>query len=364
MCTSFKCILRRNNNYASNASAMQKAVGNATSGTRNISIPLRLICKTLFPTKWVNASQTLRSMNQENETKTTAKQGKQALFMKNFIKAGRCFYGIGIVALGIHQLVIKDFRQDILPPFPAWAHEYIVFSILTGIALIFAGIIISGLFTIKLVNTKSICLYLGFCFLAIIITCHLPYILILSPNKASRLDGWFDAGEALAYCGGAFVMAGSFSKNSFSEDRQNFFELRIEKLVPLGRFFYSTLIILFGCSHFVFTSFVSTMVPKWIGAPVFWTYFAGVALIGSGVAIIFKIWIRPIAFLLAIMLFLFFIFFHVPAAIANPSMGGGNEIVRAIIALLLCGIATVIALTNNPRIKLGKTTKTDWKNDF
>lgn len=99
----------------------------------------------------------------------------------------------------------------------------------------------------------------------------------------------------------------------------------------------------------MFTDFVSTMVPKWIGMPLFWTYFCGAALIGSGIAIIFKIWIKPIAFLLAVMLFLFFIFFHVPDAIANPYVSGGTEIVRAIIALLFCGTALVIALTNGPK---------------
>ena len=273
--------------------------------------------------------------------------------MKLLIKTGRLFYGTGIAALGIHQLVIKDFRPEILPPFPVWAHKYIVFPVLSGIALLFAGIIISGLVTIKHVTTKKICLYLGFGFLALIITSHLPYILLLSPGKASHLEVWFGAGEALAYCGGAFVMAGSFSENSFSGGQKNFFELLLEKLIPAGRIFYSLLIILFGCSHFVFTDFVSTMVPKWFGVPLFWTYFAGAALIGAGIAIIFKIWIKPIAFLLAIMLFLFFIFFHVPDAIANPYISNGNEIVRAIVALLFCGIALVIALTNGPKKESG-----------
>ncbi|MEO8712132.1 MAG: hypothetical protein ABI405_08430 [Parafilimonas sp.] len=273
------------------------------------------------------------------------------ILMKQLIKIGRLFYGIGIAALGIHQLIIKDFRPEILPPFPAWAHNNIVFPILTAIALIFAGTIISGLFKIKGVNTKNICLYLGFCFLAFIVTCHLPYILILSPDKASRLDVWFGAGEELAYCGGAFVIAGSFSENSFSAGGKNSFTLLLEKLIPAGRIFFSILIILFGCSHFVFTDAVSAMVPKWFGVPLFWTYFAAAALIGSGIAIIFKIWIKPIAFLLAIMLFLFFIFFHVPDAIANPYQDGGNEIVRAIIALLFCGIAIVIAVTNAPEKK-------------
>jgi uncharacterized membrane protein YphA (DoxX/SURF4 family) len=274
--------------------------------------------------------------------------------MKQLTKIGRLLYGIGIAALGIHQLIIKDFRTEILPPFPAWAHRYSVFPILTGVALILAGAIISGLFKIKPGNAKNVCLYLGLCFLVLIIACHLPYNLIFSPDKASGLDVWFGAGEELAYCGGAFVMAGSFSDNGASSSRKNSFELLLEKLIPVGRIFYSILIILFGCTHFVLTDFVSTMVPKFMGVPVFWTYFVGIALIGSGIAIIFKIWLRAVALLLAIMLMLFFIFFHVPDALANPYVSGGTEIVRAIVALLFCGIALVIASTNDPKKGLGK----------
>src|SRR3954465_13114630 len=102
--------------------------------------------------------------------------------MINLSKLGRLFYALGIIAYGIQQLVIKDFRPEILPPFPAWAHRYVVFPLITGAALIFAGLIIAGVFTIKGVNAKRICLYVGSYFLLLIILCHLPYILIISPN--------------------------------------------------------------------------------------------------------------------------------------------------------------------------------------
>ncbi len=272
--------------------------------------------------------------------------------MKELIKIGQLFYGLGIVALGVHQLVIKDFRSEILPAFPAWPHQYIIFPILIGIALIGAGIVISGVFKIKFALAKRVSFYLGVCFLLLAITCHLPYILFVSQEKALQLQVWFGIGEALAYGGGAFVMAGSFSGNSFSEDKRNFFESVLEKLIPAGRIFYSILIFLFGCSHFVYSAFVSTMVPGWIGPPMFWTYFVGVALIGSAIAIIFKIWIKPIALLLALMLFLFFLLFHVPEAIAKPYAGGGNEIVRAFVALLFCGIALVIASAGKTSVKV------------
>ncbi|HSD05972.1 hypothetical protein [Flavobacterium sp.] len=268
--------------------------------------------------------------------------------MKGVIKIGRLFYGISIVALGIHQLIIKNFRSEILSPFPAWAHSNIIFPILTGIALIFAGIIISGLFQIKFVNTKKTCLYLGFSFLVALIASHLPYILILSAGKTLGLQPWIDAAEELAYSGGAFVMAGSFS-DSINKDENNRFTILLEKLIPFGGIFYSVLMILFGVSHFLFAAFIATLVPKWLPFPMFWTYFFGIALIISGISIIFKIGTKPISLLLAFMLLLFFLFFHIPEAISNPSTGGGNEIVRAFVALLFCGIALGIASTNNPK---------------
>lgn len=267
--------------------------------------------------------------------------------LKMITHIGRIFYGIGIVALGVHQLIIKKFRSEILPPFPEWAHQYAVFPVLVGVALIFAGITISGLLKFKIIDTKRLCLYLGLCFLFSAIACHLPYILILSPYKATRLDVWFGVGEVLAYAGGAFVMAGTFSDNSLVKSEKSFLESLLEKIYSYGRIYYAILIILFGFSHFIFAKSVSTMVPKWIGAPMFWTYFVGVALIGSAIAITFRIWTKTVAFLLALMLFLFALLFHLPFAIANPYAGGGNEIVRGFIALLFCGIALIIAVSDS-----------------
>ncbi|MTH14137.1 DoxX family membrane protein [Flavobacterium sp. LC2016-01] len=265
--------------------------------------------------------------------------------MEKLIKIGRVFFGIGIIALGIHQLIIKKFRSEILAPFPAWANNNSIFPILIGLAFIVTGIIISGIFKIKFIDTKKVCLYLGFAFLASVLASHLPYMIMLSAEKTPDFQVWINALEALTYSGGAFVMAGSFIENS-SGGEKNFTSF-LEKLIPCGRVFYSILMIVFGLSHFFFASFIATLVPKWLPAPMFWTYFFGAALVIAGLFIIFKILIKPIGLLLAFMLLLFFLFFHIPDAVANPSAGGGNEIVRALICLLFCGIALVIALTND-----------------
>lgn len=261
--------------------------------------------------------------------------------MNSLLKTGRTLYGVGILSLGVHQLITRSFRPDILPPF-AWANQYGVLPILAGVLLIFAGAVISGVANVKSISARDTSKYLAFCFVVLIVTCHLPYILFSGPTNVSQLQTWFGVGETLAYCGGALVITGSF-RDSGSKDTHGSVESLIGKLIPAGPTFYSILIIIFGFSHFAYTDFVSTMVPKWLGAPLFWTYFVGVLLIGAGVAIILRIFLKTIALLLAIMLFLFFILFHVPDAIANPTTGGGNEIVRAIVALLFCGIALAIA---------------------
>jgi len=240
------------------------------------------------------------------------------------IRIGRFLYGLSMVAVGVHQIILKNFRPEILSPFPGWAHTHTIFPVLTGVVLIVAGIFIAGF------SAKNMCLFLGFSFLTLIVISQLPYIIFIVPGKASQIVTWFGAGEELAYSGGAFVMAGSFSGKPKS----------------IGRIFFALLIILFGSTHFVFPADVSAMVPKFLGAPMFWTYFVGAALIACGIAIIFKIWIKLTAGLLAVMLFLFFIFFHLPDAIQNPSDGHGNEIVRAIICLQFFATAMVIAITN------------------
>ncbi len=259
-------------------------------------------------------------------------------------KIGYLFFGLGIIAYGIQQIVIKDFRPQILPDFPAWAHEYSVVAIVTGVIMVAMGLIISGLFGLSEIYRVKMCLYLGFYFLALIIVSHIPYLLFVYPHKLSHLGSWGDALKGLAFSGGAFVLAGSFLENSFATLKDNSFDVILGKLVPLGRIFYCTTIILFGCNHFVYD--ISFMVPGWFGTPAFWSYFGGAALILSGVAILFKVFLKPVALLLATMLFLWFVFLHAPNAIADPYVGRGNKVVSAFDALLFCGVALVLSQSN------------------
>ncbi|AKD53850.1 hypothetical protein [Spirosoma radiotolerans] len=270
--------------------------------------------------------------------------------MSDIRSVGRLFYSLGIIAYGIQQIIIKDFRPQILPGFPAWVHEWSVFAILSGIFMIGAGFLTTGLLKVRAVIRKKIFLYLGFYFLVLLLVSHLPYLLFVYPHKLSHLGSWGDALKGLAFSGGAFIMAGSWTNEDFSFTSSNDVNAPLEKLIPLGRLFYCTTIILFGCNHFVYD--ISAMVPKWFGPLTFWSYFGGAALIGAGAAILLQIWLKPVSLLLATMLFLWFIMLHIPNAIANPYAGRGNAVVSAFDALLFCGTALVLSQSKKQKSHL------------
>ncbi|HEY5747404.1 MAG TPA: hypothetical protein VIU12_15100 [Chryseolinea sp.] len=256
--------------------------------------------------------------------------------METLIKTGRTCYGILMTTIGINQLIYGDFRPAILPPWPSWRTSPEIEAYITGVIFIAAGLAI--VFSKK---AKLVGLVLGCLLLAVILFWHLPYILFIQPHLIRHLGVWGDVGKTLAFCGGAFVVAGSFPQD---QTTPGFLALP-EKLIPFGRILFSTTMIMFGFDHFFYVDFISTMVPGWIPGHFFWTYVTGAALIGSGAAIVLKIKLKLVSLLLSLMIFLWFILLHIPGAIADPVVDHGNLVLSAADALGFSGTALMIALT-------------------
>lgn len=269
--------------------------------------------------------------------------------MFNLTKVGRLFYGLGIIAYGLQQIIILDFRAQILPNFPSWAHTNIALPVVTGLAMVAAGLLVSGIIRVDVNLKKKITLYMGFYFFALIILSHIPYLLFVYPHKLSHLGSWGDLLKELAFSGASFIIANSFLDIPSNEKQKNRTDRLVSNMSPMSRIFYCTTIILFGCNHFVYD--ISFMVPEWLGFQTFWSYFGGAALIAAGIAILFKIFLKPVALLLALMLFLWFILLHVPGAIRNPYVGRGNLIVSAFDALLFCGTAVLLSASQQSSMK-------------
>lgn len=252
------------------------------------------------------------------------------------LKIGRLCFAIGLAGFGIQQFIYPGFRPFLIPHWPAWFPGAQIFVYLLSLFLfVCAGSIIAN------IRPKQTSLILGGVFLLLLILFHIPFQLSTNP---SQLGAWTNAFKIFAFSGGAFVIAGSYPYYDISTEYQPSVAMQLlEKLVPLGNFFFSIMMIVFGIDHFLYAQFVVTLVPDWIPLHMFWTYFSAVALIGAGVAIIVKIQIRLVGTLTGIMLFTWFLILHIPRAIAQPDVDNGNEITSVFQALAFSGVAFVLA---------------------
>jgi uncharacterized membrane protein len=261
-------------------------------------------------------------------------------------------YGICLATAGILQLYYGDFRPQILPPWPSHIPGLAIWARLLGLVLVLSAVAI-------VMNKKArpVALLWGAVLLAFIPIFHVPYMLLVSPHP-NHLGSWADTFNTLALAGMAFVVAGCLGERSETGERAPALLRQLERLIPLGRYLFCTTIVAFGVCHFLYSSFIDTLVPAWIPWHRFWTYFAGACLIGSGTAIILKIRLELVATLLGTMIFLWVLMLHIPRAIADPYSGQGNEIESAARALAESGAAFLIAGAARARKKSTRSVET------
>ena len=252
--------------------------------------------------------------------------------MGNLFKAGRIFYGIAIGEIGLQAIYYQNFPYIIPLSKEAGTSGTLILAIIFGALFTLAGICV--VFEKK---TSQVSLLFGSVLLLIFCFYYIPYEFLASTNYMHFGD-WENAAKELALAGGAFVIAGCFS-----EKNENSFTGFLGKLIPYGTLVFAITILSFGIDHFLYAKEAAGYVPSWIPDHIFWIYFAGVALFGSGIAIILNIKRGLAAVLLGTMIFTWFISLHIPKVIAAAAADRGGEITSAFLALGYSGIAFVIA---------------------
>jgi uncharacterized membrane protein len=261
-----------------------------------------------------------------------------SLVMEKLGNIGRIFYGLAIAATGIQQFFFKEFFHIIFPPLPFQMPGLIYIAYIVAAFLIVAGIGIALFIRVKFFAYSRACIFIFF-----FLFCYVPFELFVSPYSPIHLGLWISPLKELAYSGGAFAIAYKCPNDVLNMRGKTKFIGFLEKVAPYGRIMFAITMTSFGLSHFYYTKTVEDMVPEWIPSHLFWTYFAGVALMGAGVAIILNFRIQLIGNLLGIMIFLWFICLHIPGALASPLTDNGNEVTSAFSALAFSGIAFVVA---------------------
>jgi hypothetical protein len=262
--------------------------------------------------------------------------------MNTITKTGCLFYTFATAAIAVQQMFYGDFCPIFFPPWPNPVLAYNLLAYLFSLTLIAVCFFItSGK------NARVAALLLGGLLLLMLFLGQVPWEYLVFPHKKTHLGVWALPLKELAWAGGAFCIAGAFVPSI--TDNKSPIVAFLERLIPLGPWFFSTTMILFGVCHLLYTEGIASMVPSWIPWHFFWTYFSTAALISAGVSIVLKVWIKMSSLLLGIMIFIWFVLLHVPGAIKQPFADKGNLVFSAFSALAFSGIALVISGVNSDK---------------
>jgi uncharacterized membrane protein YphA (DoxX/SURF4 family) len=93
----------------------------------------------------------------------------------------------------------------------------------------------------------------------------------------------------------------------------------LDKVIALGPVFVAAPLATFAAEHFVDARDIMQLVPVWMPAHLFWTYFVGCALISAATSLAAMRFVRLSATMLGVMFFLFVLMMDLPSAIAHPA---------------------------------------------
>ena len=243
--------------------------------------------------------------------------------MDRIISPGRIFIAISLVVFAIQHFLYANFVATLVP---AWISGRLFWAYFVGVAFIAAAI---GAVVPKMTRPAGI--LLGILFFLFVVTLHIPRI------AAHSRDGneWTSGFVALGICGGAWILAGATSSKDERQSTVSF--------PKVGRYFFALAMLAFGVQHFINEKLTIRVGPPWFPGRPIWAYLTGAAFVLSGVAILLGQKARLAATLLGAILFLLFLFLHIPRILVNLHDPGpwtsGFEI------LALCGSALVLAST-------------------
>lgn len=235
------------------------------------------------------------------------------------------FYLIALTAFGIQHIMYGDFIAGRAPAWPIDVSGKLVFAYVTGVVLI-----VPGLFSSLNKGARLALVISGLMILTWAALRNL-YTIAVHPEYGALLTNVF---KSVSIGFGAFIAAETFVHNPGG---------RLEHVIKvgsqIGMYMIAAFLIVGGVQHFLFAGFVRYLVPTWIPADIFWTYFAGIALIASGLGIAMNIKRSLASFLAGGMVFVWVIVLHLPRAL---NINNQNEWIAVFEALAFSGLLFLI----------------------
>ncbi|HYF68721.1 MAG TPA: hypothetical protein VD884_11320 [Ohtaekwangia sp.] len=186
-----------------------------------------------------------------------------------YVFAAFSFLSIGVIQLYAGQVLIGR------PPLPlgGWSGTWLAWIV--GVLLIMCGVL-------AIMRKSAIILFSALTAAFVILYCVLPNLwLVFNGDVGIALTGF---GKGLSLVTGLLVL--SAATPSQRQTGRNKMIMRICNYA-LGFFLLTS-----GIQHFLFASFVVTLIPTWIPFSEFWAYAGGVFLVISGLCVITRLQLR------------------------------------------------------------------------
>jgi uncharacterized membrane protein len=248
--------------------------------------------------------------------------------MHGLLKVGRLFFAIAMVLFGVEYFIYVGGLKGPIPG-PPWIPGPHPMAVLTGAALIAVGVCIA---TGKMARLGAT--LLGVALLLNVLLLHLPGLLAQLHNPGP----WTSSFELLALMGGAFVLAWIATPDGLKLEPSDHI---LSQLARFGRVLFALALVVFAVQHFLYARFVATLIPTWIPAHLFWSYFVGVAFVAAALALVTKKMARTAAVSLGTMFFIWVMILHLPRVAASPR--NGDEATSLLVALAMSGVSFILA---------------------
>jgi uncharacterized membrane protein len=239
---------------------------------------------------------------------------------------GRIFFAVALTVFGIQYFQFGKYMGG-LPPVPPWAPGGALGAYLVGVILLVAAMSLA-------INKEAriSALVIGSLFLLCVVFLQLQHFSAVVHNGVERTRAF----EPFALAGAAFVLAAVLPRGSTSAAPG-----LNANLILLGRVIFGVSLVIFGWQHFLYATFLASLVPAWLPAHLFWIYFTGAGMVAAGLGIVFNVLGALSAGGLALMFGLWVLVLHGPRVLAQPH--NGDEIASLFVALAFCGASLIIA---------------------
>lgn len=196
-------------------------------------------------------------------------------------------FATALLAIGLIHFIFKTFPAGLLPV-PATVPGKTLLIYISGTALIITAIL---LFLDKLSIYGA---YLAAAiWLVMIALVQLPQLVQHLHNPGP----WTTTFENISLFGGACMLTGKFQRD--------------------GKYLFASALIVFGVQHYLYTQFITTLIPTWLVFHLFWAWVVTIPFFASAISILIGKKARLAGMLLATMFLIWVIILHFPRAIAN-----------------------------------------------